>query len=154
MPTIIIELEIQAPVELCFDLARSIDIHAQSTSQTKERAVGGVTQGFIELGQSVTWEAVHFGIRQRLTAKITEMEYPHRFVDEQVQGAFKGFWHSHSFIPVGDGTRMIDTFIYEAPLGVLGRIADVLFLRRYMHNFLLTRNLYIKQAAEKFFAIE
>jgi len=50
---------------------------------------------------------------------------------------------------VEDGTRMIDTFIYEAPLGVLGKIADVLFLKRYMHKFLLTRNLYIKQAAEK-----
>jgi len=149
LPTILIEVHIQAPVELCFDLARSIDIHAQSTSQTKERAIGGVTQGLIELGQSVTWEAVHFGIKQRLTAQITEMEYPRRFVDEQVQGAFKCFWHSHTFLPVEDGTRMIDTFIYEAPLGVLGKIADVLFLKRYMHKFLLTRNLYIKQAAEK-----
>jgi hypothetical protein len=75
MPIIKTELQINAPIEICFDLARSIDIHAQSTSQTKEKAVGGVTGGLIEYGQSVTWEATHFGIKQRLTAKITEMEY-------------------------------------------------------------------------------
>ena len=59
MPIIKAELLINAPIEICFDLARSIDIHAESTSQTKERAIGGVTNGLIQLGQSVTWEAIH-----------------------------------------------------------------------------------------------
>ncbi|UUZ92915.1 hypothetical protein LJK87_48025 [Paenibacillus sp. P25] len=50
MPVIRTELFIRAPIEVCFDLARSIDIHAESTSQTRERAVGGRTSGLIELG--------------------------------------------------------------------------------------------------------
>ena len=148
MPTIRSELLIQAPIELCFDLARSIDVHQESTARTKERAIGGVTSGLIELGESVTWEAVHFGIKQRLTAKITEMERPYRFVDEMVSGAFHSFYHVHEFSSTAEGTRMIDTFQYRSPLGLLGRLADVLFLKRYMKRFLLERNLYIKQLAE------
>lgn len=130
-------------------MARSIDIHTKSTSKTNERAIGGVTSGLIELEQSVTWEAVHFGIRQRLSAKITEFEYPHRFVDEQVSGAFKCFRHTHEFVAVDDGTLMIDTFDYSSPLGLLGKLADKLFLKSYMREFLLKRNLYIKKAAEE-----
>ena len=149
MPVIRIELLIQAPIERCFDLARSIAIHTESTSQTKERAVGGVMSGFIELGESVTWEAIHFGVKQRLTARITEMERPHYFVDEMVRGAFQRFRHEHRFVSGAGGTRMIDTFDYDAPLGVLGSLANVLFLERYMRQLLTKRNLYIKQAAER-----
>jgi ligand-binding SRPBCC domain-containing protein len=148
MPIVKTELYINAPLNVCFDLARSIDIHARSTSQTKERPVGGVTSGLIELGQSVTWEAVHFGIKQRLTAKITDFERPYRFVDEQVSGAFERFWHSHEFIATDEGTLMIDVFDYTSPLGFLGKLADALFLERYMREFLLKRNLYIKTVAE------
>ncbi|MGB8954560.1 MAG: SRPBCC family protein, partial [Tumebacillaceae bacterium] len=104
--------------------------------------------GLIERGESVTWEAVHFGIKQRLTAKITEMERPYRFVDERVSGAFHSFYHVHEFHSTEEGTRMIDTFQYRSPFGPLGRLADVLFLKRYMTRFLLERNLYIKQLAE------
>ncbi|MGE7271772.1 SRPBCC family protein [Brevibacillus panacihumi] len=150
MPVIRMEVEIDAPQQICFDLARSIDSHMESTARTRERAIGGVTSGLIRLGESVTWEAVHFGVKQRLTAKITEMEEPWFFVDEMVQGAFKRFYHKHEFIPLGEKkTRMIDTFDYTSPLGVLGKLADVLILERYMRRFLLERNLYLKEKAER-----
>ncbi|EST51788.1 cell division protein [Brevibacillus panacihumi W25] len=150
MPVIRMEVEIDAPQQICFDLARSIDSHMESTARTREKAIGGVTSGLIRLGESVTWEAVHFGVKQRLTAKITEMEEPWFFVDEMVQGAFKRFYHKHEFIPLGEKkTRMIDTFDYTSPLGVLGKLADVLILERYMRRFLLERNLYLKEKAER-----
>ncbi|MEC0228787.1 SRPBCC family protein [Paenibacillus alba] len=149
MPIIKTELHIRAPIETCFDMARSIDIHAQSTSQTNERAVGGVTSGLIECGQTVTWEAVHFGVKQRLTAEITEMDYPLRFVDEQVRGAFKRFRHTHEFYTTENGTQMIDVFDYTSPMGWLGKLVDVLFLQRYMKGFLIKRNMYIKKVAEE-----
>ncbi|MDU0199611.1 MULTISPECIES: SRPBCC family protein [Paenibacillus] len=149
MPSIRIELLIHAPAEVIFDLARSIDIHAKSTAQTRERPIAGRTSGLIELGETVTWEAIHFGIKQKLTAKITEMARPSYFVDEQVRGAFKNFKHTHEFVPIEGGTRMIDTFIYTSPMGVLGKLADKWFLEAYMRDFLLQRNLYIKSAAEE-----
>ena len=148
MPTIVTRLFIQASAGTCFDLARSIDIHMASTAHTHEKAVGGRTSGLIELGENVTWEAVHFGVRQRLTAGITAFERPHRFVDEMVSGAFKRFWHEHRFEESAGGTWMTDTFDYTSPLGPLGRLADRLFLRAYMENLLTRRNEYIKHCAE------
>ena len=62
-----------------------------TTVETKEKAVGGVTTGLLLAGDVVTWEAVHFGIRQRLTAKITEMDRPYMFEDIMVKGAFHSF---------------------------------------------------------------
>ena len=148
MPTVVLETEINAPIEVCFDLARDIDIHCRTTGSTQERAIAGVTSGLIGMGQSVTFEAVHFGVRQRLTSKIVEFERPHRFVDEMMQGAFKKLRHVHEFLPAATGTLMRDTLEWTAPLGWLGVIADKLFLEKHMRNFLHELNLNLKQMAE------
>lgn len=87
---------IKASPEVCFDLARNVDVHTQTTAHTKERAVGGITSGLMEKGDYVTWEAVHLGVKQKLTAKIMEMERPHMFIDMMVKGAFHSFYpHTH-----------------------------------------------------------
>ena len=43
---------------------------------------------------------------------------------------------------------MIDKFDYTSPLGFLGRIANFLFLKKYMFNLLSKRNSAIKEFAE------
>ncbi len=149
MPQIEITTSIAAPIELVFDLARSIDAHRHSQTNHEEKAIGGRTSGLISLGETVTWEAVHFGIRQRLTAKIVEMDRPTHFRDTMVAGAFKRFDHDHFFSVGSDGrTMMRDVFDYSSPLGPVGRVADALFLKRYMTNLLDERNQALKQLAE------
>ncbi len=148
MPTIKHEQFIKAPLKVCFDLARNVEIHTLTTSQTKEKAVSGVTQGLLEEGDSVTWEAVHFGIKQRLTAKVTHMEKYTEFVDSMVNGAFRSFTHTHRFVAYKNGTIMIDIFEYKAPFGILGKIADKLFLEQYMKRFLVGRAKELKRIAE------
>lgn len=149
MPTISNELWIHAPIEMCFDLARNVDVHTETTGNTKERAVGGVTTGLMEKGDTVTWEATHFGVRQRLTAQIIEMERPHWFTDIMIKGAFHSFKHTHEFRESRDGTIMKDTFIYTSPLGIVGVMADRLFLERYMRTFIIGRAEELKRIAEK-----
>lgn len=149
MPIIKTDMFIYAPRDICFDVARDIDIHTESTSQTNERAIGGVTSGLIGLNETVTWEAVHFGIKQNLTVRITEFDFPNRFVDEMEKGAFKRFYHVHEFIEKQTGTLMVDTFDYTSPFGIIGRLADRLFLEQYMKEFLIKRNRYIKKIAEE-----
>jgi ligand-binding SRPBCC domain-containing protein len=148
MPKIELLTEISAPIEKVFDLARSIDLHIESTKQTGEQAIAGKTSGLIELGETVTWRAKHFGIWQTLTSKITEYNYPNYFVDEMIQGAFKSIRHEHHFTRVSDGTLMKDVFVYQSPLGILGRLANVLFLKRYMTKLLEERNKVIRNNAE------
>ena len=43
---------------------------------------------------------------------------------------------------------MKDKFVFQAPLGILGKIADALLLKNYMKFFLVERNKVIKQVAE------
>ena len=148
MPTIRLETSIHAPPERCFDLSLNVDQHARSQAHAHERAIAGVMAGEMHLGDTVTWEAVHFGIKQRLTSHITAYERPSRFTDEMVAGIFEQLHHTHVFVPQPYGTLMIDVFTFRAPLGVLGRLAETLFLTRYMKGLLLSRNHYLKQVAE------
>lgn len=149
MPLIEYEIFIKAPVEKCFDLARDVEVHTKTTGKTKEKAVGGITSGLLELGDTVTWEAVHFGIRQRLTAQIIEMERPNRFVDTMLKGAFHSFIHTHQFMEQGERTIMVDKFHYKSPLGPIGVLADKLFLEKYMRDFIISRANELKRFAEQ-----
>ena len=148
MPTIELTTNIQAPVQRCFDLSRSIDLHTETTKRTGEQAVAGVTEGLIGLGETVTWRAKHFGIRQQLTSRITAMEAPYHFRDEQIKGAFKKIVHDHYFSAAGDHTIMKDRFYFESPGGTLGDLFNKLVLTRYLRRFLMERNAVIKEYAE------
>lgn len=65
-----------------------------------------------------------------------------------VEGIFKGFRHEHLFEEQQGQTLMRDIFSYTSPLGLLGKIADVICIKRYMKGLLLQRNLVIKDFAE------
>src|SRR5258705_1516188 len=113
---------IQAPIERCFDLARSVEVHLAGNVHFGETAValGGVTSGLIGTAQSVTWRAKHLGVWQNLTSKITAMEPPTYFRDEMVQGSFRFMKHDHFFQSLSPGqTEMKDIFCFAAPLPVL-----------------------------------
>jgi ligand-binding SRPBCC domain-containing protein len=149
MPEIIIITEINASIEICFDAARSIDLHSQSTSGTKERAIAGRTSGLCEKGDTVTWEAVHFGVKQKLQSEISEMNLPLFFEDRMLKGAFKSFRHQHHFKFENGKTVMTDNFNYKSPLGIFGKLADKLFLENYMRKFLTERNDFLKRVCER-----
>tara|TARA_R110000796_G_scaffold252645_2_gene390231 strand:- start:91710 stop:92186 length:477 start_codon:yes stop_codon:yes gene_type:complete len=148
MPIIRIEMAINAPIQRCFDLSRSIDLHQISTIQTKERAIAGKTEGLINLNETVTWQAKHFGITQKLTSQITAFNSPHYFVDEMVKGAFKSFKHEHHFEECNGQTLVTDKFDYTSPLGILGWLFDKIVLEKYMFKLLYKRNQVIKEYAE------
>ena len=148
MLVIRLHTSIAAPPGRVFDLARSIDAHQESATGTHELAVAGVTRGLIGLGDEVTWEARHFGIKQRLTVRITEFERPRRFQDIMLAGEFKSMKHDHEFIAQSPGTLMVDRFEFESPFGILGRTVDRVFLSGYMRRFLVRRNQVLKNLAE------
>lgn len=149
MQTITVETRIAAPPERCFLLSLSIDLHMQSTAPTGERAIAGVTHGLIGLGERVTWEGRHFGLKLRHETLITGYERPRHFQDVMVNGAFRRFVHDHYFETARDGgTSMRDVLRFTAPLGPLGSIAELLVLKRYLRRFLVERNQAIRRVAE------
>lgn len=101
------------------------------------------------MAQRVTWRAKHFGVWHNLTSEITAMEPPSYFQDAMTQGIFRCMQHDHFFRSLSrDETEMRDVFRFAAPLPVLGRLAEMAFLRRYMHSLLRERNVVLKEIAE------
>lgn len=152
MIRVTLHTEIEAPINLCFDLARDIDFHIESSRETGEQAVGGITTGLIGLGESVRWRAKHFGVRQYLTSQITALDAPTYFQDTMTEGAFRSFQHDHHFLALTPSrTRMSDQLTFAAPIPVFGIIAERLLLQPYMTKFLQHRNLALKRRAEQLY---
>jgi hypothetical protein len=106
---IVIHTFIEAPQEVCFDLALDVQAHVESASFSGERLVApGRLSGVLELGDLVCFEGRHFGFRHRFCAKITHLDRPRVFADEMVEGTFSRLRHVHEFLPSGTGTLMID----------------------------------------------
>ena len=148
MPTIHLTTFVAAPAERVFDLSRSIDLHRKSMAHTAEEAVAGTTSGLIELNETVTWKARHLWKTRILKSKVIAMKRPLSFTDEMTDGDFKSLIHEHHFKAIDNGTLLIDIFNFEAPFGQLGRLANQLFLTRYLKNLLEARNNVIKEYAE------
>ena len=148
MPKIELTTEIDSKIDICFDLARSIDLHKISTEKTNEEAIEGKVSGLIKLNEYVTWQATHFGIKQKLTSKITVYERPHYFVDEQLKGIFKSIRHEHKFEQFVERVIMTDIFEFHSPFGLLGKLFDKLILTNYLQKLLIDRNKVIKEFAE------
>jgi hypothetical protein len=142
---------IDAPIERCFDLARSVEVHLVANIHSGEQAlaIDGITSGLPELFERVTWRAKHFGVWHNLTSEYTGMQPPTYFQATMVKGIFRSMQGDHFFRTLPSGaTEMRDNFRVAAPLPVLGPLAEILFLRRYMLALLRERNTVIKQIAE------
>jgi len=77
---IVRETRIDAPRERVFDLARHVEAHVETMPD--ERAEG--VTGLLELGDCVTFRQRQFGVPFALTAEVTALDRPRRFVDESV----------------------------------------------------------------------
>jgi len=148
METIRLVTWIDAPVERCFRLSLSIDLHVASARKTGEKAIDGVTTGLIAEGEKVTFQARVFGVRLQHTSLIETLRPYSHFRDVMVAGVFKHFEHDHHFAPMDDGTRVRDEIRFSAKWGPLGRLATKMFVRRRLTAFLMERNAVIKHVAE------
>jgi ligand-binding SRPBCC domain-containing protein len=134
--------EAAVSVEALFDACLDVGLHVASMGGTRERAVAGTTSGRLGLGESVTWRAWHFGVCWRMTSRITVLERPHSFIDEQERGPFRLFRHEHRFASGPDGgTVMLDILTLATPVG--GRLVERLVLVPYLRRLVRSRNAHL-----------
>jgi len=148
MPRIITTTKVDAPIEIAFNLSRSIEFRAYTQAHRNEVAIEGKTSGLINLAEIVTWRAKHFGISQKLSVEIKKFNRPYTFRDTMIKGAFKRFDHDHIFEQHNGLVKITDIFDYESPFSFFGKIFDFIILKRYMTNFSTQRNEAIKRAIE------
>ena len=142
--------EIAAPVEVVFDLCRSIDFHLEAAKSIKARAVGGQTSGLAEEGTLTVYSAAFFGCRFRLAMEATGFREPFEFRDTMARGLFAHFSHHYRLTTTSEGCLLEDTFTYALPLGRLSDPLERLLLFSSLDAAQNTRLDAIKQRAECF----
>ncbi len=143
------EAVIDAPIERCFDLARSVDAHEASATLIHGKAVGGKRDGLATTGDETTWAARFFGLPFRLTTRIEDFDRPHRFTDVMCKGLFQHFGHVYTFQTRGPNqTLLVDEFSFESPFGPLGLLLDRIVLRPQMQRVANARVQFLKRIAE------
>jgi|SRR5215213_6787323 len=147
MPFIHLTTFIAAPQERVFDLSRSVALHKASMKDHDERIVDGTMSGLMSLNDTVTWTAKHLFKERRLKIRISKLQRPEYFTDEQEAGDFKLMKHEHYFKPIENGTIMIDQFHFETT-GLMGKLLTKFYLEKYMTQLLKQRNKMIKEVAE------
>jgi ligand-binding SRPBCC domain-containing protein len=68
------------------------------------------------------------------TTEILEVHEPFYFIDTQPSGPYSMWHHKHTFKEVEGGVEMMDEVNYSVPLGILGRLANSLFVNREVNR--------------------
>jgi len=81
----------------------------------------------IQAGTILNYRLRLHGFPIRWQSEISEWEPNRRFVDRQLHGPYRSWWHEHTFTPISDGrTFMRDRVLYSVPGG---RLIHRLFVR-------------------------
>lgn len=153
MPLLCTTTLIHAPAAVAFGLALDVREHTAALAHTGERVLApGRVAGRLQAGELVRFQATHLGIGWTLDARVVLVDAPRRFVDEQVRGPFRSLRHEHLFAETGAGTLLTDRISWVSPLGLLGRFADEVGVRRTLLRTLIARNTHLKRRAEVAFA--
>jgi ligand-binding SRPBCC domain-containing protein len=119
-----------APLSRVFDFfSRPANLVKISPPELHFQLLSGPEQ--LHLGARVTLQGRRWGLSQRLVSEVTVWEPENRFVDEQREGPFKKWIHTHQFEALADGgTRVTDRIDYEPPGGMLGFVVTVKAVER------------------------
>lgn len=125
MPTLETYITIRAPIEKVFDAIVGPEVISK---QPPIHAVSNVKGNPGEKGSSADYTYRVLGLRFKQTMAVLEVNKPRRIVWE-MSGSFVGKW-VQTLESKEEGTRVDTRVDYAVRGGVIGRIADRLFLQR------------------------
>jgi ligand-binding SRPBCC domain-containing protein len=88
----------------------------------------------VRLGTRIRYRLGLCGIPLRWESRIAEYEPNRLFADQQVVGPYRRWHHRHVFRAVPGGVAIEDSVEYDLPLGVLGRMAHAIAVRRQLRT--------------------
>lgn len=83
-------------------------------------------------GAEITYTIRWLGLPMKWKTLISRYDPPHCFVDQQEEGPYVLWRHTHTFTPVAEGVRVADEVQYILPLGPLGKAAHALLVGRQL----------------------
>lgn len=139
---------IAAPVERVFDLSRNLTVWKYVFNNRKEIFSSGAGSKLIDKGDTITLMVKHAGKMRSSMLKITHLQKPVSFTEEQVRGDLENFRHEHHFKKVDNGSILIDLVYFGSPTDLLGRFLGKRYLRKYLEGLIRKRNEIIRHYAE------
>ena len=97
-------------------------------------------------GTSIEYRLKLHGLRVDWLTSIEIWEPGRRFVDAQVRGPYRLWRHTHLFEDHPNGTLVRDRVSYAIPLGPLGELARLLFVRRDLDRIFDHRQVAVAEA--------
>lgn len=79
-------------------------------------------------GATIEYRLRVAGFRLGWRSRIEQWEKEKLFVDSQDRGPYRSWWHEHHFVATGRQTMLEDRVYYSPPMGLLGRIANRVFI--------------------------
>jgi ligand-binding SRPBCC domain-containing protein len=70
------------------------------------------------------------GIKLDWVTEITQINNLKFFIDEQRRGPYSIWHHEHHFMEVEGGVQMHDILYYAVPLGFIGKLANLIFVKK------------------------
>ena len=74
------------------------------------------------------------GIQMHWKTEITAVNKNESFTDRQLKGPYKVWEHTHYFKKVEGGVLMTDIVNYELPLGIIGKLAHAIIVKKEIEN--------------------
>ncbi len=145
MPSLENSITIAAPIEQVFHIACDIEHIPEWFVGSSE--FGNVNQTDDMLGSTWDWNYRILGRRFKGKAKLVECDLPHRSATE-IEGdvAARFVWN---YRPVNGETLVESRVDYAVPMGLIGRLADVLWARATFARNLQRSLENLKRACEK-----
>ena len=86
-------------------------------------------------GTEIDYRLSLYGFPLKWRSRITNWSPPHRFVDQQIQGPYRLWVHSHRFHEQNGNTTIMDEVWYQLPLWPLGEVVHPLVSGMLYHIF-------------------
>ena len=119
---------IDAPLDEVFEFFRKAENLGAMTPPSLAFEIRTPTPIEMKQGQRIVYRIRLGPVPMKWLTNIEAWEPGARFVDAQLQGPYRCWYHEHRFEADGEYTRMIDRVWYAPPLGPLGRIAQALMV--------------------------
>jgi ligand-binding SRPBCC domain-containing protein len=88
----------------------------------------------LQLGSRIVVRARRYGFGQRITSEVTAFEPNALMVDEQKEGPFGKWIHTHRFETVPEGTQVTDRIEFEPPPGLVGMMVTASVIEKELQR--------------------
>lgn len=112
---------------------------------------GNTGKGQMYPGMIITYKVSPLlGIKLDWVTEITHVMDKEYFVDEQRIGPYTMWHHEHKIEPIAGGIMMTDIVTYQPPMGILGAIANTLFIKKQLEEIFGYRTVALENIFGKF----